>query len=70
MEENFREEENRIERERNNSMALLRDAMRVLKIRMGKALIETEEEMKGSVTEAYRLDREALKKKRERSRRI
>ena len=70
MEENFREEENRIERERNNSMALLRDAMRVLKIRMGKALIETEEEMKGSVTEAYRLDREALKKKRERARRI
>lgn len=66
----FKLEENRIEKERNNSMALLRDAMRIMKSKMGKALLETEEELKGDITKVYRLDREALKKERERARRI
>ena len=66
----FKLEENIIEKERNNSIALLRDAMRIMKSKMGKALLETEEELKGDITKVYRLDREALKKERERARRI
>lgn len=66
----FKLEENRIERERNNSMSLLRDAMRIMKTKMGNALLETEEELKGDITKVYRLDREALKKDRERAGRI
>ena len=66
----FKLEENIIERERNNSMALLRDAMRIMKSKMSNALLETEEELKGDITKVYRLDREALKKDMERAGRI
>lgn len=68
-EENFREEEKNIEKARGDSMALVRDAMRILKSRIGKALLDAEEELKKDITEVYKIDREGLRKKKERARR-
>ena len=69
MEENFREEEKKVEGIRKVSMEILRETMRSVKSRISKALLDTEEEMKGYITEAYRIDREELRRKKERARR-
>ena len=69
MEENFREEENRIEGLRNVREGLVKGIIRETERDMKATLREVEAKYLRQSAELYRLDREALKKKKERARR-